>query len=214
MPTPAPDGASPSSNDLALNQPGATLRQKSVEMRKSHPVLLPLPRPFGIHNDGRAWRRGAQGEEAVGRQLRKQGECRRVIHNVSFGKNDVDIGYVVIGSPGVFVLNTKNHLGGRVVAFTSAIYVNGERQTYLAKSLAEGRRATKLLRSACGMDVQVKPVIVIMASELSFIGSPVFVDVVAGKVIVKWLENQVPFLDPSKVESIHEVARSRSTRVS
>ena len=183
-------------------------------MRKSHPVLLPLPRPFGIHNDGRAWRRGAQGEEAVGRQLRKQGECRRVIHNVSFGKNDVDIGYVVIGSPGVFVLNTKNHLGGRVVAFTSAIYVNGERQTYLAKSLAEGRRATKLLRSACGMDVQVKPVIVIMASELSFIGSPVFVDVVAGKVIVKWLENQVPFLDPSKVESIHEVARSRSTRVS
>lgn len=95
-----------------------------------------------------------------------------------------------------------------------AIYVNGERQPYLAKSLAEGRRATKLLRSACGMDVQVNPVIVIMASELTFKGSPAFVHVVARKGIVKWLENQVPLLDPSEVERIHEVARSRSNWVS
>jgi hypothetical protein len=65
------------------------------------------------------------------------------------------------------------------------------------------------------MDVQVNPVIDIMASELSFIGSPPeFVNVVAEKGIVKWLENQVPLLNPSKVERIHEVARSRSTRVS
>jgi hypothetical protein len=209
----SPDGDRSDPNDLAFNSPGASLREKSNEIRRAHPVLVSILRLFNAHSDERAWRRGADGEEEVAFQLRKLGEGWHVIHSVPVGTNETDIDHVVIGSPGVFTLNSKNHLGGRVTVNAKAVYVNGIYQPYIAKSRSEGKRASKLLAAASGHDVVARPVIVIMTSDLRIKESPDGVDVVGRKGIARWLANQPVTLTPDAVESLFTIARRRSTWV-
>jgi hypothetical protein len=211
--TPPSDNPQFDAEDLALNRPGETLREKSAEIKRAHPMLVFTLRLVGAHSDERAWRRGAEGEEEVAFQLRKLGEGWRVLHSVPVGTGDTDIDHVVIGPPGVFTLNSKNHLGGRVSVNAKAIYVNGTYQPYIAKSRAEGKRAAKLLSAACGYQVAVRPLIVIMASDLRIKGSPEGVNVVGRKRIFKWLAGQTPTLTRDAVDAIYAVARRRSTWV-
>lgn len=201
------------SDDLALNRPGASLREKSVEIQRAHPAPVFILRLLGVHSQERAWRRGAEGEEEVAFQLRKLGDGWHVIHSVPVGTGDTDIDHVVIGPPGVFTLNTKNHLGGRVSVNANAVYVNGTYQPYIAKSRAEGKRATKLLTAANGRDVAVHPVIVIMASDLRIKDSPDGVTVIGRRRIAKWLADHPPILTRDAVDTIYAVARKRSTWV-
>jgi len=145
-------------------------------------------------------------------QLRKLGDGWRVLHSVPVGNGNTDIDHVVIGPPGVFTLNTKNHLGGRVSVNAKTVYVNGTHQPYIAKSRAEGKRATKLLSAACGHSITARPVI-IMASDLRIKSSPEDVDVVGRKRISKWLAAQPMRLTRNSVEEIYVTARRQSTWV-
>lgn len=207
---PAPEGP----DDLALNQPGATLRVKAGQIQKEHPFLVFILRFVGAHSQERAWRRGAEGEEEVAWQLRKLDDRWRVLHSVPIGTGETDIDHLVIGPPGVFALNAKNHLGKRVTVYEKAIYVSGSKQPYLAKSRAEGKRATKILSNACNFLVTVTPMLVIMANELNLKGHPNDVRVVARKRVANWFANQAPHLAPSEIESIYAAARRRSTWIS
>ena len=137
--SPSPDNDPLAPDDLALNRPGSTLRAKSVEIKRTHPVLVFILRVFNVHSDERAWRRGAEGEEEVAYQLRKLGDAWRVIHSVPVGTGDTDIDHVVIGPSGVFTLNTKNHLGMRATVNAKAVYVNGTFQPYIAKVAGGGK---------------------------------------------------------------------------
>jgi len=186
---------------------------RAGEIQQAHPFRVFILRLFGEHSQERAWRRGAEGEEEVGWQLRKLGDGWRVIHGVPVGTNDADIDHVVFGPPGVFTLNTKNHIGGRVTVNSKAIYVNGTFQPYLAKSRAEGKRATKLLTASCGYEVTAQPLIVIMANELKIKNLTEGVHVVGRKQITRWLLNQSPTLLPEEVEAIYRIACRRSTWV-
>ncbi len=197
-------------DDPSLNRPGATLRDKSDEIRRAYPIRVAFGKILRVHNTERAWRRGAMGEEEVARRLRTLGEEWRVIHSVPVGAHDTDIDHVVIGPPGVFTLNTKNHLGKRVTVYERVIYVSGTKQPYITKSRAEGRRAAKLLSAACGFTVNVTPVVVIMASELIVKALPSDVAVVGRKQIARWLANQPPRIGPHQVAAIFAAARQRS----
>jgi hypothetical protein len=201
-------------DDLAQNKPGAILRVKAGEIQKAHPVLVFILRLFGNHSQERAWRRGAEGEEEVAWQLRKLGDGWRVLHSVPIGTGETDIDHVVIGPPGVFTLNAKNHLGKRVTVYEKAIYVSGTKQPYLAKSRAEGKRAAKILSNACNFPVTVTPMLVIMANELNLKGHPTDVRVVARKRMAKWFAIQAPYLSPAEIESIYAAARRRSIWIS
>lgn len=200
--------------DLSGNVPGASLRRKSAEIQSAFPARVFLAKVLGVHTNERAWRRGAAGEEEVARQLDKLGPGWRVIHSVPVGPNDTDIDHVVIGPPGVFTLNTKNHLGKRVTVYEYAIYVSGVKQPYLSKSRAEGRRGSRILSSACGFEVVVNPVVVIMSDELVLKGSPKQVNVVGRRKVVDWLDRRPTQLSPGRIESIYSVARRRSTWIS
>lgn len=200
-------------DDLSFNRPGAALRAKADEIQQAYPFRVFILRLFGEHSQERAWRRGADGEQEVGWQLRKLGDGWKVIHGVPVGTGDTDIDHVVIGPPGVFTLNTKNHLGGRVTVTSKAIYVNGTFHPYLAKSRAEGKRATKLLSTSCGYEVMVQPLIVVMANELKIKSMTDGVHVVGRKRITRWLLNQPQTLMPDEVDAIYSVARRRSTWV-
>jgi hypothetical protein len=56
------------------------------------------------------WDRGATGEEFVGRVLaQKEAEGWRALHDVSFGRGNID--HIVVGPGGVFAIETKSHPG-------------------------------------------------------------------------------------------------------
>lgn len=200
--------------DLSESVPGALLRRKSIEIQSAFPTRVFLAKILGVHNEERAWRRGAAGEEEVARQLDKLGPSWRVLHSVPVSSNETDIDHVVIGPPGVFTLNTKNHVGKRVTVYNNTIFVSGIKLSYLNKSRAEGRRGSRILSSACGFEVTVNPVIVILASELVFKGSPKEVNVVGHSKIAGWLDRRSVQLSSDRIESIYSTARRRSTWMS
>ena len=149
---------------------------------------------------------GADGEEEVGRRLRKLGPGWHVIHVVPVGTKECDIDHVVIGPPGVFTLNTKNHTGKRVWVHRRSFKVSGQSTQYLRNSRYEAQRSSKLLTVACGFAVGVHPLIVVIAAELTIKAQPPGVTVVGRKRITKWLSDRPPVLAADQVEGIYEIA--------
>jgi hypothetical protein len=166
---------------------------------------------MGVHTDERAWRVGADGEEEVGRRLAKLGREWRILHAIPVGDKGSDIDHLVIGPPGVFSLNTKNHTGKSVWVAERAFMVSGQKTSYLRNSTFEAKRATKLLTAACGFSVPVEPVIVVMAEKLTIKGRPIGVHVVARKQVTKWLKSRPTTLTPEGVAEIYQQARSSAT---
>jgi hypothetical protein len=84
--------------DLALNVPGQSARERAVEeceaRKVEYPVRARLGRLLNVHTDERAWRIGADGEEATGAQLEKlarEDPRWRVFHAVPVGERGSDI---------------------------------------------------------------------------------------------------------------------------
>lgn len=197
--------------DLSHNRAGQAVRERAVDLRGEAPVKTFVARVFGVHTDERAYRVGADGEEAVAWRMRKLGDGWHVIHSVPVGEKGSDIDHVVIGPAGVFTLNTKNHSSKKVWVAEKAFLVSGQKTNYLRNSRHEAARASKLLTDACGFDVPVKPIIVVMAAELNIKAQPADVHVVPRKRIGKWLQRRPSTLSPPAVESIYEMARRDTT---
>lgn len=197
--------------DLAGNRAGQAAREQAVELRQAAPVRTFVARALQVHTDERAWRIGADGEEALARRLRKLGNEWRILHAVPVGDNGSDIDHVVIGPGGVFTLNTKNHSGKKVWVSETTLMVGGHRTQYLRNSRFEGTRAADLLSRACGFDVAVKAVIVVLCDELTIKAVPEDVAVTSIRAIRKWLQRQPAVLGSVDVEAIYEQARRGST---
>jgi hypothetical protein len=203
--------AEPERQDLGANQPGQRLRELALELRRAAPVRTFIAQALGVHTQERAWRVGADGEEQVAMRLRTLGEGWQVIHGVPIGAKDSDIDHVVIGLPGVFTLNTKNHRGSKVWVARRSLLVNGKRTDYLENSRFEAARASKLLSAACGFGVPVEPIVVVIAATLTIKVDPSEVHVVGRKQIATWLSTRPPVLTPEAAEKIYEQARRDST---
>lgn len=158
--------------------------------------------------DERAWRRGAEGEEAVGAALEKlRSRGWLALHSVPVGKRGSDIDHVVIGPGGVFTINTKNHLGHRVSVSARGVWVGGHWQPYLRNSEHEATRASRLLSEACGLPVVVRGVVVIFADDFKRKSAPEAVSVLASSEMRRWLKKRPRVLDADQFASIYEQAR-------
>jgi hypothetical protein len=204
-------GAAGHEQDLAATPPGWAARQKALELKKSAPVKTFVDRVLNVQTAERAWRIGADGEDKVARRLQKLGEGWRVLHAVPVGERGSDIDHVVIGPPGVFTLNTKNHSGANVWIADRSFLVNGQKTDYVRNSRHEANRAAKLLSASCGFAVSVEPIIVLMAGTLKIKAEPTDVRVVVRRQIANRLLKLPPTLGPDAVERIYEQARRAST---
>jgi hypothetical protein len=82
------------------------------------------------------WDRGATGEEFVGRVLaQKEAEGWRALHDVSFGRGNID--HIVVGPGGVFAIETK--------AILAASRLIGSNQGCCARPMPRRRRSNALL---------------------------------------------------------------------
>jgi hypothetical protein len=200
-----------SGHDLAANKPGQAAREQALALKEAAPVNTFIARVLNVQTEERAWRRGADGEEEVAKRLEKLGPEWRVIHAVPVGHKGSDIDHLVIGPPGVFTLNTKNHAGNKVWVAERTFMVNGQRVPHLRNSRFEGERASKLLSAACGFELRAEPVIVVMCADITIKAQPPDVHVVKRKAIAKWLPSRPPVLTPEGVEIVYEQARRIET---
>ena len=81
------------------------------------------------------WERGAQGEQAVARALAALPEGWIVLHDLSWpGRQRANLDHVVIGPPGVFVVDAKNW-SGRVEVRDQLLMQNGRQRESAVSSV-------------------------------------------------------------------------------
>lgn len=208
---PTPDG--PSCTDLAAVRPGAAAREQALALRQAAPVRTFLARALGVKTDERAWRIGADGEEAVAARLARLGDRWKVLHAVPIGDRGSDIDHVVIGPAGVFTVNAKHHPDATVWVGGDTFMVNGQRVPYVRNSRHEARRAAKLLTAAGAGPVSATGLIAVMGARGGFTvkTQPDGVVVTTRKEIGKWLARQPETLTDEQVDALYEIARRSDT---
>ncbi|WP_324654103.1 nuclease-related domain-containing protein [Georgenia sp. H159] len=144
---------------------GAAARERALAERAAQGRLRgALARLVGARTEERAWRIGADGEEAVAAQLAKLGPEWRVLHAVRVGQRGSDIDHVAIGPAGVFTVNAKHHPNASVWVGGDTFMVNGRRLPYVRNSRHEARRAGRRLTAQVGFPVTATGVIAVMGA--------------------------------------------------
>lgn len=208
-----PTALDPDWDDLTKTKAGAAARAQAQALRNAAPVRTFLARALGAKTDERAWRIGADGEVAVAAQLKKLGERWHVLHAVPIGTRGSDIDHVVIGPPGVFTLNAKNHPDANIWVRGNTFKVNGQNVPYVRNSRYEATRTAKLLGAATGLTVPVTGAIVIYGAQrgLTIKEQPEDVHIVARRQVTHWLRKLPTVLTDEQVAHIYERARRSTT---
>lgn len=199
-------------HDLRVNRPGEMARARRDAIHAQAPVRQTVARVLGVRTDEYSWRVGCAGEEKVGSELERLGPGWTVLHAVPVGERGADIDHVVIGSPGVFTINTKRHPGASVWVGKWAINVNRTKTDYLRNSRFEARRAGELLSAACGWPVPVQPVVAFVdIEEFTVRQQPDDVQVTTRRQLVDWLRRLPGKLHPIAVRQLQAYAADRTT---
>lgn len=210
----------PTWTDLADNRPGQGVRAEAeaawVASKDRSKFLAYAGRMLNVHTDERAWRVGADGEEAIGARLNKlRDQGWRVLHSIPVGDRGSDIDHVLIGPGGVFTLNSKNHPGGKIWVAKYQMRVNGQVVPYLRNASHEATRASRLLSKATGMDVTVRSCIVVLTGtivpEVKIKQMPDDVMVLDRMDVPRWFKKRPSSLPPEHIDAIFDAARRSTT---
>jgi hypothetical protein len=125
-----------------------------------------LRRLYRVHDDERAWRLGAEGEEAVARRLARLPDGWAVLHDLPLSSSGANLDHLVIGPGGIFALNTKK-LTGKVWVGQRMVMHNGRRTSYVPACRREAEKTAALLARATGRTGPVMPVLVVICDELT-----------------------------------------------
>ena len=164
-----------------------------------------LRRAYRIHDDERAWRRGAEGEEAVARRLAKLPEGWTVLHDLCLRESGTNLDHLVVGPAGVFVLNTKA-LSGKVWVGDRVVMVNGRKTTYLRTARWEARRVGELLTAAGAPEVEITPALVLVGCEVTVRSTPPDVEIWRRRDLPRLLTRRPRTVDDDLVRHLRDVA--------
>jgi hypothetical protein len=152
------------------------------------------------------WYTGAKGELTVGALLDRLPHGWRVLHSMPVGHAS-DIDHIVIGPPGVFVINTKHHRGKRIWIAGRVILVDGRHMPYVVKAEREAVRVVDALARAGVFGTVVTPMVAVVGAASMTIRDRPAIPVVRAERLLSWLRAQ-----PARLEEdvIAEFARRLS----
>ncbi|MTV27817.1 NERD domain-containing protein [Nitriliruptoraceae bacterium ZYF776] len=140
---------------------GTGAAARAAELQAGTPFILrAAERLAGIRTEDRAWAEGAKGERRVARALeRLERRGWHVVHDLTVGTRGANIDHVVVGPPGVFVIDTK-YTRAKVVVHRSTIRFDGYARTGYLRGVERQRQlATDRLSAAVGFEVPVRSIL-------------------------------------------------------
>jgi hypothetical protein len=219
LPPPVAPVVEPGWEDLALNRPGQGVRAEADAARAAawsrSKVGTVLALATDTNTRERRWRVGAKGEEKVGARLERLVEHGwRVLHSVPIGPGKVDLDHLLIGTGGVYCINTKNRPDGQVWVGANQVRVNGHRTGYVEAARREGDRTSRILSGAVGWPVPVRPTLIILTGTLfpmmTVKEQPDGVVVLDRLAVPGWFRKTKPRLSTEQVDAVYDHARRSS----
>ena len=206
------DGVEPT---LRARGPAYSVIQKCLEVQADAAPRGRVAHFFGrspLSSDARSWFQGALGEIEVAGVLSRLGPGWTVLHAVPVGSGESDIDHVVIGPPGIFTINTKNHSGHKIFVGGGSLTVDGHRTEHMRNSVHEAQRASKLLSKVAGGPVTVMPLIVLVGVDRLSIGRKrPTVTVLHAEQLQRWLQKRPQVHSDEAVAYFALIAEERGT---
>lgn len=168
---------------------------------------------FTTPNSIAAWQVGADGEARTGRILEPlKAEGFRILHDRRIpGARRANIDHILIGPPGVFVVETKSYSGSLKIR-GDEIFVAGRRKNGWIDEVNREALAvqTALAAEMAALGLTVQPLICVHRADLPWLRSEVRgVRVVSGKGLVSRLGKAESVLAPTDVERLAGLADAR-----
>ncbi|WP_298941717.1 nuclease-related domain-containing protein [uncultured Microbacterium sp.] len=193
----------------------ASVMAECLRVQADVPPRGAVARRFGrspLSDESRPWYVGALGELDVASRLDSLGDEWTVLHSVPIGTRGSDIDHVVVGTAGVFTINTKFHEDARVWVGSRRLLVNGQATDHLRNTRYEATRTQKLLSAAAATDVPVGGVIAIVgAKQITIREQPADIAVLDIARLTRWLKKQKPRLDESQTAALSTLVRDAAT---
>ena len=176
-------------------------------------VLSLVARFVFVPNTTAAWSTGAKGERQTAAALEKlKMEGFVILHDRRIPGSSANIDHVVIGPPGVAIVETKSYRG-KLRVKGNDVYVGGYRKT--SQTVEEARREALAVTVALAdalerSGVKVRPILCVHRADLPFFDkSPQGVSIVNGRGLVKTLRKAPPRLAPHEVRELAALASDR-----
>lgn len=218
---PPEGGWDPASDDLALHRPGHGLLEEAATARATRGP--DADRPHRLRADGQHAVAEAVAKLTRAPTLRRgRGARWRILHSVpmAFAEGDLVLDHVLIGPPGVFVIEVVNQPGGRITIEDEALDLGGGSTLDLGRprriGIEVGERISIALARAAGATETldppaVHPVVAVVGAILSGHGRPRGVTVSRVGQLPRLLSAFGDPLSDLAVAQIHEVARRSVT---
>jgi hypothetical protein len=174
-------------------------------------VAIALARAFwGPREETGAWRKGAEGEERLGRRLQKlEQHGFRVLHDRLVPGSQANVDHLVIGPTGVFAVDAKNYSGKLTLSKGTLWHGRHPLTKTLAVTRWEAERVSQSLSGPLvGESPDVKPVMCVLGAELPrhrFEIDGVRV-ISGGRRLVRDIENRRAVLSSEAVNGLMELA--------
>ena len=163
---------------------------------------------FRVSADTTAWRRGAKGERRTARRLGRLGRGWTVFHDLAIPGSRANADHLVIGPPGVFLIDSK-HYRGRLTLTPEGTLWYGHYP--LAGVLAiVAWEADQLTRALAVAEVRVEPLVCMHGATLPWNG--LYLDgipIVAASSLATTLRALPPMLTAQQVGKLTDYAIAR-----
>jgi hypothetical protein len=168
---------------------------------------------FVTPNSITAWQTGSAGEVRTGQLLEPlAAEGFRILHDRKIpGARNANIDHIVIGPPGVFVVETKSYSGSLQIR-GDEIFVAGRRKNGWIDEVNREAAAVQAALAAemAGLGLTVQPVICVHRADLPWFKSEVRgVRVVGGKDLVCRLRKAAVLMSDADVKRIAALSEAR-----
>lgn len=200
--------------DLAVNAPGARIRNRANELAARWESRGALSRLLLSRGVARRTIRGAEGAEIVGQRLGTLDVGWYLLNDVPLPDLGREIAHVLIGPGGVYVVTPFSHPGKKVYVSGETTLVNGFRHYTTRTSRAFAARASQQLTRSVGFDVEATAIVaVVSAKDLLVRDQPRDgrVEWTSVRDIHKWVRQQPAQLSTDAIDRIFAMARRSTT---